>query len=127
MFLKNLKKLGFIIITSAPIISFAEHGLVKCHNAKECDLTALGNTLVAIVKFLVSIGIALSAIGFAWAGFLYITAGGNSSQIAKAHQVFKKILIGFLLAIGAFLIVDLIAGTLGLNDTITKLYNKVIR
>ncbi|HMO78678.1 MAG TPA: hypothetical protein PJ997_00630 [Candidatus Paceibacterota bacterium] len=135
-FRKNLIKIFLICFTVfIPLQSFA--GLVPCVGPRadggpKCDLNAVGTLLVNIIKFAINIGLVLSAIGFAWAGFLYMTAAGNSSQISKAHGVFKKILFGFLFAISAYLIVDLIAAAFGLKSTptgreIIELYNRVIR
>lgn len=65
-----------------------------------------------IMTFLMGISVALSAIAFAWAGFLYITARGNQSTLERAHSIFTKVAIGFILVLTAWLIVWLITSTL---------------
>ena len=75
------------------------------------DLVILGGN---IISFLAWIAVPLSAIAFAWAGFLYMTAGGSQDRIKQAHGIFSKVAIGLILALGAYLIVNLVV--LALTD-----------
>ncbi len=54
---------------------------------------------------MIALAIPLSAVAFAWAGFIYITAAGSEEKIKRAHSIFWKVAIGFLLVLGAWLIV----------------------
>jgi hypothetical protein len=58
-----------------------------------------------LMNFLIALSIPLAAVGFAFAGFFYVTAAGSEEKIKKAHSIFWKIGIGFLLVLGAWLIV----------------------
>ncbi len=93
-------------------------GIIPCGNAssgssaetigqQECnfqDLLALGQN---IIKTLVKISIPVAAIAFAWAGFLYLSSGGDTSKIKQAKEVFWKVLWGFIFILTAWLIVYL--------------------
>jgi hypothetical protein len=118
--------LFLIIVLIAPVVSNAADPIVRCSTPDDCTFKALGQMMVDVIKFLLKFGMTLSAIGFAWAGILYLTAGGDSGKISKAHEIFKKIVIGFIMAMLSYVIVDLIATALGLDDTIIQLYNKFI-
>lgn len=58
----------------------------------------------AVINWLISIGVIIATMGFAYAGFLYITAAGSEEKIKHAHSIFVKVLIGFTLMLGAWLI-----------------------
>jgi hypothetical protein len=66
-----------------------------------------------LINFLIALAIPLAAIGFASAGFIYVTAAGSEEKIKRAHSIFWKIGIGFILVLGAWLIVYFITQWLG--------------
>ncbi len=78
------------------------------------DLITLGNNLI---NFLLTISVSLAAISFAYAGFLYMTAGGDTGKISKAHEILWKVVIGIVVSLGAWLIVHFIIVQLGVNTT----------
>jgi len=43
-----------------------------------------------------------------YAGYLYLTAVGDTGQISKAHGLFKNAIIGFIIILVAWLLVDFI-------------------
>ncbi|OGC84703.1 hypothetical protein A3F55_02455 [Candidatus Adlerbacteria bacterium RIFCSPHIGHO2_12_FULL_53_18] len=71
-----------------------------------CDLCSLGQLMQNIINFLIGLSVSVAAAMFAYAGFLYVTGGSNPTQISKAHKIFKSVLIGFLIAISAYLVVQ---------------------
>ena len=77
--------------------------------AQQCDFSALISLVSRIMQYLIYIAMPLAAISFAYAGWLYLSAGGNSSQVSKAHTIFMDVGIGFILILSAWLIFDLIA------------------
>ena len=52
----------------------------------------------------------------AYAGFLYMSARGNTGQVERAHKLIGYAVVGFLIALSAWLIVKVILTTLGVND-----------
>lgn len=59
-----------------------------------------------IINFLIYIGVVAATLAFAYAGYLYITAAGKVEAIKHAHSIFVKVIIGFALMLGAWLIVN---------------------
>jgi hypothetical protein len=49
---------------------------------------------------------------FAWAGVLYFTSGGNPTNITRAHGIFRSVIIGFVIALSAWLVVQTILHSL---------------
>ena len=50
-------------------------------------------------------GVTVATMGFAYAGYLYITAMGSSEKISHAHSIFTKTIFGFIFMLSAWLIV----------------------
>ncbi len=124
-------KISKYILSLFLIANFAEAAIVQCtdpigNGANACGFRALGQTLTNIITYVLGFGFVLSAIGFAYAGFYYVAAFGDSGKIKKAHEIFQKILLGFILACAAFLIVDLIAAAFDLQEPIKVLYNRFV-
>jgi len=77
-----------------------------------CEFNDFVSTIGRITNFLIVIGVSASAIVFAWAGFLYLSAGGSPEQIKRATGIFTKVMIGFVIMLSAWLIVKFIQDTL---------------
>ncbi|MEX0931286.1 MAG: pilin [Candidatus Paceibacterota bacterium] len=73
------------------------------------DLLRLANRLI---DFAILISVPIFILLFMYAGFLYITASGNPGKIQDAHGLFVKGIIGFVIIISAWLIVNLIVSAL---------------
>ena len=69
------------------------------------DLVILADN---ILSFFLYIAVPIAAIAFAWAGWLYLSARGNMTQIQSAHSIFLNVFIGLIIVLSAWLIVDLI-------------------
>ncbi len=104
-------------------------GLIPCGNdetagkvtvGQECtydDLIQLAQTVINFLIF--GLAAPLGAIMFAYAGYLYITNGGNESQIKQAHDIFLSVFLGLILALVAWLLVTFIFNFL-VDPTITS-------
>lgn len=123
----KIKILKLILtIIALPQVINAQGGIVpECEGGICTNIDQLFGLAISVVRAMVEIGIALSTIFFAWAGFLYLTSGGDPGKVTKARHIFTNVLIGFLVLFSAFAIVDLIAGSLGLNSNIINLIQKV--
>ena len=74
------------------------------------DLVALVNNLI---NYLLTIATILAIISFVWAGFLLITAGGDSGKVGQAKSIFMNVVLGIIFAYGAWIIVHFIFAALG--------------
>ncbi len=78
-----------------------------------CDFMQLVRNVLNFILFLTMV----SAGGlFAWAGWLFATVGGNSSNLAKAKSIFRSVLIGLVLVLGAYTIVNTLMKMLVADD-----------
>lgn len=64
-----------------------------------------------IITAWIMVGVTVAALGFAYAGFLYITAMGSDEKIKHAHSIFIKTFWGFVFMLSAWLIVKVFEDT----------------
>jgi len=82
-------------------------GLVPC-DGPDCNFCHLGELVNNVLNWLIGIFVAVAVIIFVWAGFRLLTSGGNPDTIAWVKQRFLNVLIGLLLMLSAWLIIDLL-------------------
>ncbi len=107
--------LGFFGLTH--IVSAQFFGpLVPCgngtNNTNECTVCHLLALAQNIINFLVSASVLVAALMFLNAGVLYVLSSANPGNISKAHSIFTKTLIGLIIILSAWLIVNVIMETL---------------
>ena len=92
-------------------------GLIPCGNVASgtgsttdmCTFTDLVVLAQTVIKFLIfSLAAPIGAIMFAYAGFTYVTNGGNESKIKQAHDIFLYVFWGLVIALAAWLVVNFI-------------------
>lgn len=71
--------------------------------SKERDLKEL---VIGWTNFLLSVAALLAVIAIVWAGFLYVTAGGDDGRMETAKKIIIWVFIGILLILGAYAIVN---------------------
>jgi hypothetical protein len=89
----------------------SREGLVPCDgvNCTCKDLATLANR---VLTFTIYVLIFLSAITFSYAGFQYLTAGGDSGKVSHASNMLKDVAKGMGVALIAWLVVDTLVKTL---------------
>ena len=95
-------------VPSNPLVPACNTGIRNGTLENPCgweQLIVLANN---ILKFFLYISVPIAAIAFAYAGWLYLSARGDHSQISKAHEIFLNVAIGLVFVLTAWLIVDLI-------------------
>jgi hypothetical protein len=97
-------------------------GIVPCNGVlcQMCDLVKLSQN---IINFLIGLSIPLAAALFAWAGVLFFTSSAVD-KIAKARSILTNALIGFLIAISAWLVVQTLMKAI-LSDDFYKGWNRI--
>ena len=90
-------------------------GIVPCGDPTDtsslcglCDLVALAQESL---NFAVYFTVFVATLLFVYAGFLYITAAGDSGQISTATKIFGKVVAGLVIVLVAWLVVDTILKT----------------
>ncbi len=116
------------MMVSVPLQTHAE-GLVPCggylHDAEgklisEEPVCTFGYVILLaqnIIEFLIfKLAAPLAALVIAWAGFLYLTSASSPAQREKAKKILKNVVIGFILALAAWLIVKTLLSSLGVES-----------
>ena len=73
-----------------------------------CQACDLMSTAENLLRVFISLAIGAASLMFAYAGILYVTAAANQGNIDSAKTVFINTLIGLVLILCAYLIVDLV-------------------
>lgn len=89
--------------------------LVPCGGGgqKECTVGDGVNLIKSIVKLVFIFAGFIVAGMFMYAGFLLITSAGNPSQIQKAKDIFKRVVIGFLIMFLSYVLVKQLLTNIG--------------
>ena len=87
--------------------------LIVCDGVTEvCTFNHLIELTQNLITNLIIISTFLATAAFAYAGFLLLTSGGSESAKTRAKEVFRKVLIGYLWILGAWLLVYTITSVL---------------
>lgn len=117
---KNIKNIiihTFILLLIAmPFFSFAvDKPLVPCID--DCNFSHIMQLINNIVDFILfKMALPISAIMFAYAGFLLLFSGGEQAKRTKAKEIFVNVALGLAFALAAWLIVNTILSILGFKD-----------
>lgn len=105
-----------LFVVFVPVYVFAD--LVPCNGTTvPCTFDKFIELIQKIVKFLLfDFAVPLAAISFAVAGVMILTAGGNTGQVEKAKEIFWNVLIGLIVALAAWLVVNAILIGLGAEE-----------
>jgi hypothetical protein len=80
------------------------------------DLVKLVNNVIKFLLF--NIATPLIALILMYTGYLYITAGGSSGQTEKVRHILFNAVIGYVVALAAYLIVKTILSSLNVDSGI---------
>lgn len=114
-----------VLVLLLPAYTFAA-SLVPCNGTTTpCNYAAIITLIKNIVNFLLfGLAVPLAAISFAVAGVMILTAGGNSSQVERAKEIFWNVVIGLVVALSAWLIVNAILLGLGATGLASNEYSQ---
>ncbi len=97
-------------------------GIVSCGDAGEqacnfCDLVKVANESLS---FAVYFSVFIATLLFAYAGFLYVTSAGDTGKISTATGIFGKVVVGMIIILTAWLVVDTIMKTFFDNSDLAR-------
>lgn len=116
--MKSLVVFAISTLFLLPIFVYAQEGLVPCGtNGNMCDICDVITLVDTVAEFIVMLSLVLATAGFVFAGFLYVTAAGNQSQLDKGKNVFKMVFMGIMFVLAAWLIVATISRALAGNES----------
>jgi len=94
-------------------------GLVPDCPIEGCGFNQLMTLINNVITFLLfTVATPLAAIIIAYAGWLYLSSGGNSSDVTKAKKILMNVVIGYVIGLAAWLIVKTIITSLGVDPSI---------
>lgn len=77
-----------------------------------CDLCSLAQLIQNIANFLLGLSVPAAALLFAWAGIRLFAARGVAEHINAAKKIFKTVLIGFLIIVSVWALVNTVMNML---------------
>ncbi len=123
-FAKGLLYALAMLLLAVPALSYAQ-GLVPCGNSIQtvyqgdqictvgecttCDLLRLAQN---IINFFVLISVVVATLLFVNAGVLYLGASANPGNVSRAHKIFINTVIGLIIVLASWLVIDVIMKTL---------------
>lgn len=121
--------LTLLILVIAPSLAFGAgmpEKIVECDgvNCTICDIAKVASNILNTAIF---IAVFLSGILFAWAGGIYLTNIVNPSGIAKAKTFAGNVLIGLLIILGSWLVIDTIMRMLMPNNPSLGPWHEICR
>lgn len=77
------------------------------------DIDNIPDFIAAITDAIVRLALPVIGVFVIYSGFLFVMAQGNSEKLSNAKRVLTFTLVGAAVILGADLIADVVAGTLG--------------
>ena len=127
MIVKNVSNLKYffpLFLTIAILPCFVFAAIVPpCGTINTpCQLKDLETLFQNIMNFLLKTVMApLAIMALAFAGFKYMTARGNPSEIAKVHDILGSVLLGIIIALAAYAVIETIFVVLTRAGKITSI------
>ena len=112
--MKHLRSAYVIIIGSALALLtampvFAQSGQKTLQNPLK--FTSIEKFIEGALQAMVMIALPIISVFIIWAGFMFIKARGNSTELGKAKENLKYVLIGATLILSAWVLATLIGAT----------------
>ena len=92
------KELLLGILLALPLVASAQY---KNPLEKGINVSNIPDLLLALVDFVLLIGVPIIVVCIIYSGFLFVTGGDNESKVQKARFVFTWTVIGALVLLGA--------------------------
>lgn len=109
-------RLVAMVVAFAPSLALAAGipTIVTCGGTGQsactvCDLAKLAQNILNAGIYL---AVVLSAVLFAWAGFMYLTNATNPSGVSRAKTLFGDVVIGLVIIVAAWLVIDIVLRSL---------------
>lgn len=106
-----------LLTTLLPLALQAQTLLPKCAlEDGNCGLCEIVQTGLNIFRWILGIVGGLALLLFVWHGFGWLMAGGNTEKVKKTADALKHTVIGILLILASWLIVNLVVVLLTFNQ-----------
>jgi hypothetical protein len=115
--------IAFVLLVVPLAASAQILGGVQC-SGTDCQACHVVSLLQSVINFGLGLTIPIVVVLIAYAGFLFFTSAESPGRVSTAKSIFKHAVIGFVIAICSFVIVNTILHTL-LNDDYVNGWNRV--
>ncbi len=115
-----LRKIGIVSLMTLVTIFFLSTAMLHvraddCGSDRLCNPldggSNIGDLLNVLLDTLLKVGAIIGVFFVIYAGFLFVTARGNDTQITKAKMTLLYTLIGLAIILGARVIIAIVKGT----------------
>lgn len=96
-YIHNLSRAPYVILASGLVSNRVYAFTIP----PPTQATAFSDVVLAIADLMMKIGIPAAAIFLVYAGFLFVTARGNETQLATAKKIFMWTVLGTAIIVGA--------------------------
>ena len=96
---------------NGPLVPCGRAGMPPC---EVCHLYALARNIIDLLLW--GIATPLLIVALLAAGFFWLTAGGSEEKISKGRTILVSAVIGFVIAFGAWVIINTILSTLAFKN-----------
>lgn len=114
--------LAFLVI-AGPVLVYGEEpkGIVPCDGpgCRACDFIQLGQN---IITWFIKIAASVIALTFAWGGMKMVMSGGDTGAVSSARSIMTNSVIGLVILLGSWLIVNTILNLLVSEENMGKWY-----
>ncbi len=114
-----LRQLAFTFPILVLTVAVAAHAQSTCGSGSTSgtlcspsSYTSFQSFLSAVFTALVKISLPIITVFIVYSGFLFVTAQGNKTKLEVAKRNFLFVIIGALLILAAWILAQIIAGTL---------------
>jgi hypothetical protein len=97
-----------LMMAFAPFAASAAIPTIVPCDGVDCNICDIAKLAQNLINAGIYIAIFLSAILFAYAGWQYMTAGGEPGKASEGKRIFWNVGVGLALILAAWLIIDLI-------------------
>ncbi len=111
MAIMKISLAGFVLaLMCLPMLVMAQDsGLIPCgYGDNPCDTADVANFVNGLISFLIQMLGVIAVIVMVYAGFQLVTSGGDEGKWTKAKELFTNVVIGIVIILAAWLIVDTI-------------------
>ena len=131
---KNRQKIYFLavlfVFSFFAFSSYANAALVNCGTGSDdpctiCHLFSLIDTIITFLLF--NILFPLAVVAFLVGGLFLLFGGGNQQRVTTGRTIITTAIIGILIAFAAWLIIDVIIGSIISEDMLFAPWNEFPR
>ncbi|MDP3988655.1 MAG: pilin [bacterium] len=82
-------------------------------NFKALSANTIEDLIISIINAILKLAIPVAGLFIVYSGFLFLTASGDATKLETAKKTFGWTIVGLAVVLGAKIITDIVAGTLG--------------